>query len=34
MNRYDTETITGYLAQEGYEPSDDPALADLILLNT
>ena len=34
MNRYDTETITGYLAEEGYEPSDDPALSDLILLNT
>ncbi|MFP6890337.1 MAG: tRNA (N6-isopentenyl adenosine(37)-C2)-methylthiotransferase MiaB [Nitrospinota bacterium] len=34
MNRYDSETITGYLTQEGYEPCDDPAKSDLILLNT
>ncbi|MEK6712014.1 MAG: tRNA (N6-isopentenyl adenosine(37)-C2)-methylthiotransferase MiaB [Nitrospinota bacterium] len=34
MNRYDTETITGYLEQEGYERSEDFARADLILLNT
>jgi tRNA-2-methylthio-N6-dimethylallyladenosine synthase len=34
MNRYDSETISGYLAQEGYEPIDDPAQSDLILLNT
>ncbi len=34
MNRYDTETITGYLTGEGYEPCDDPAESDLILLNT
>jgi len=34
MNRYDSETITGYLAQEGYEPGDDPTQSDLILLNT
>ncbi len=34
MNRYDTETITGYLNQEGYESCDDPARSDLILLNT
>ncbi len=34
MNRYDSETITGYLAQEGYEHCDDPSRSDLILLNT
>ncbi|MDP6365183.1 MAG: tRNA (N6-isopentenyl adenosine(37)-C2)-methylthiotransferase MiaB [Nitrospinota bacterium] len=34
MNRYDSETITGYLTAEGYEPGDDPEGADLILLNT
>ncbi len=34
MNRYDSETITGYLLQEGYEPCEDPSQSDLILLNT
>lgn len=34
MNRYDTETITGHLEQEGYERSEDFARADLILINT
>ncbi len=34
MNRYDTETITGLLEQEGYERCEDPAGADLVLLNT
>ncbi len=34
MNRYDTETITGYLEREGYRESDSNEGADLILLNT
>ena len=34
MNRYDTETITGHLEQEGYERSEDFERSDLILLNT
>ena len=34
MNRYDTETITGHLEQDGYERSEDFERCDLILLNT
>ncbi len=34
MNRYDTETITGYLEAEGYEETESNETADLILLNT
>ncbi len=34
MNRYDTETITGYLEGEDYERCEDIQKADLILLNT
>ena len=34
MNRYDTETITGYLEEEGYEEAEASEEADLILLNT
>ena len=34
MNRYDTETITGYLEAEGYEETESNEAADLILLNT
>ena len=34
MNRYDTETITGYLEEEGYEEAEASEEVDLILLNT
>ncbi|TYO89193.1 tRNA (N6-isopentenyl adenosine(37)-C2)-methylthiotransferase MiaB [Oceanicella actignis] len=34
MNVYDSERMTGALAAEGYEPTDRPEDADLILLNT
>ncbi len=34
MNRYDTETVTGYLEAEGYEETEANEEADLILLNT
>ncbi len=34
MNRYDTETITGYLEREGYEATESNEEADLVLLNT
>lgn len=34
MNRYDTETITGYLGGQGYEETESNEEADLILLNT
>ncbi len=34
MNKYDSEKIEGLLSRQGYEATDDPAAADLILLNT
>jgi tRNA-2-methylthio-N6-dimethylallyladenosine synthase len=34
MNVYDSERMTDALAPAGYAPVDDPAAADLILLNT
>ena len=34
MNVYDSERMTDALAPAGYTPVDDPAAADLILLNT
>lgn len=34
MNKYDSERIAGILAAEDYELAEDPAKADLILLNT
>jgi tRNA-2-methylthio-N6-dimethylallyladenosine synthase len=34
MNVADSELITGVLGREGYAPTDDPAAADLILVNT
>lgn len=34
MNRYDTETITGHLEEEGYASCEDAGEADIILLNT
>lgn len=33
-NVVDSEQITGFLLQEGYLPTDDVALADLIIVNT
>jgi len=34
MNVADTELMLGVLGREGYEPTDDPATADLMLVNT
>ena len=34
MNVADTELMLGVLGREGYEPTDDPAAADLMLVNT
>src|SRR5260370_23727937 len=34
MNVADSELVLGLLEQEGYTPTDDPALADLMLVNT
>jgi tRNA-2-methylthio-N6-dimethylallyladenosine synthase len=34
MNVYDSERMAEVLATDGYAPTDDPAAADLILLNT
>jgi tRNA-2-methylthio-N6-dimethylallyladenosine synthase len=34
MNVADTERMLGVLGKEGYEPTDDPASADLMLVNT
>lgn len=34
MNVRDSETMAGLLAAMGYEPTDDPECADVILLNT
>ena len=34
MNVADTELMLGVLGKEGYEPTDDPASADLMLVNT
>jgi tRNA-2-methylthio-N6-dimethylallyladenosine synthase len=34
MNVADTELITGALGRDGFEPTDDPALADVLIVNT
>jgi tRNA-2-methylthio-N6-dimethylallyladenosine synthase len=34
MNEHDSERIAGVLAADGMEPTDDPALADVVVLNT
>ncbi|HEX9581872.1 MAG TPA: tRNA (N6-isopentenyl adenosine(37)-C2)-methylthiotransferase MiaB [Gemmatimonadales bacterium] len=34
MNVADTELILGLLAREGFQPTDDPAQADVMLVNT
>ena len=34
MNVYDSERMADALSREGYQPTDDPADADLLLLNT
>ena len=34
MNAYDSTKMGALLAKDGFEPTDDPALADLILVNT
>ena len=34
MNIYDTERMLQVLGEDGYASTDDPARADLILLNT
>jgi len=34
MNVYDSERMTDALSREGYQPTDDPDEADLLLLNT
>ena len=34
MNKYDSETISGYLEKEGYEPSDEVGDSDLVIVNT
>ena len=34
MNVADTELIAGALGRDGYEPTDDPALADVLIVNT
>ena len=34
MNVKDSERIAGLLREAGYAPTDDPALADVILANT
>ena len=34
MNVYDSERMTAALGAHGYEPTAEPAEADLILLNT
>ncbi|MCX7672119.1 MAG: tRNA (N6-isopentenyl adenosine(37)-C2)-methylthiotransferase MiaB [Thiobacillaceae bacterium] len=34
MNEYDSARMTDVLAAEGYEPTDDPQAAELILFNT
>ena len=34
MNQYDSARLAGILAAGGYEPAEDPAQADLILINT
>ncbi len=34
MNVNDSERLAGLLRSQGYEPSDDPASADLVFLNT
>lgn len=34
MNKYDSEKLAGVLSQSGFTATDDPARADVILLNT
>ncbi len=34
MNKYDSETISGYLEKEGYEPSEEVGDSDLVIVNT
>src|SRR5260370_16357133 len=34
MNVLDSELVVGSLRRQGYEPTDDPADADVILFNT
>ena len=34
MNEADTQMITGLLAESGWEVIEEPAIADVILLNT
>ena len=34
MNVYDSERMADALAPEGYDPTDDAATADLVLINT
>jgi len=34
QNERDSETILGYLTEMGYNPTDDPEIADIIILNT
>jgi tRNA-2-methylthio-N6-dimethylallyladenosine synthase len=34
MNVADTELIAGALGRDGFEPTDDPALADVLIVNT
>ena len=34
MNEYDSERVAGLLKDEGYELTDSPDEADLILVNT
>jgi len=34
MNAYDSERMAEALAEHGYTPTDDPAEADLVILNT
>lgn len=34
MNAYDSERMRDALGQQGYMPTDDPAVADILLLNT
>ena len=34
MNKYDSETISGYLEKEGYKPSEEVGDSDLVIVNT
>ena len=34
MNKYDSETISGYLEQEGYQPSEEAGDSDLVIENS